>query len=100
MQANFSVSSRPTCRPYCGIVRPDFQSTDLRNFQLRSASRRRSEAIVMQARADLEARKIAQSTGHFAIGVWTPLATKGDVHPPFGNPNNREGRLSQRQGVL
>jgi len=27
-----------------------------------------------------------QSTGYFAIGVWTPLATKGVVQPPLETP--------------
>jgi len=29
-----------------------------------------------------------KSTGHFAIGEWTPIATKGDVQTPVETPSN------------
>ena len=36
--------------------------------------------------SDTLSGSLIKSTGHFAIGVWTPLATKGDVQPPLETP--------------
>ena len=43
-------------------------------------------AVLTRGEPAMGNQSIVATTRHCAIGVWTPLATKGDVQPPSETP--------------